>query len=256
LGYSQNDFLAHYSTYLTDNPINEEVVKHTDLSLQGKQQPSYEVEHYHKDGSILRIEVTEVPVFDKEGNLVAIEGIAHDITDRVRAQKELEHRFEFEQLITTISTQFINPRMDEIDNAITNALKSIGVFAGVDRSYIFRLSDSGDKIDNTHEWCSEGTAPQIQYLKGINLNAELPWMAKRLANLEVVHITNVADLPHAARLEKKHFAMQDIKSLIVVPMVSGGSLMGFLGFDSVRSKTVWPEDVVMMLKIVGEIFTN
>jgi PAS domain S-box-containing protein len=48
LGYTQEQFLTHYSEYLTDNPINREVVEHSDLSIQGKQQLPYEVEIYHK----------------------------------------------------------------------------------------------------------------------------------------------------------------------------------------------------------------
>ncbi len=92
LGYSQEEFLAHYTEYLTDSPINEEVVKHTDQSIKGEQQPSYEVEIYHKDGSIKRLEVTEVPVVDAIGNVIAVEGIAQDITGRKSMLEEMERR--------------------------------------------------------------------------------------------------------------------------------------------------------------------
>jgi len=92
LGYSLKEFLAHYTEYLTDNPLNDEVVKHTDLSILGIQQPSYEVEIYHKDGSIKRLEVTEVPIFNDEGQVIAVEGIAHDITERKRVFVEMQRK--------------------------------------------------------------------------------------------------------------------------------------------------------------------
>ncbi len=89
LGYSQEEFLTHFSKYMTDNPDNEEVIKHTDLSLKGVKQPSYEVEIYHSNGSIRTLKVQEVPVFGEEGKVVAVEGIAEDITERKQIEETL-----------------------------------------------------------------------------------------------------------------------------------------------------------------------
>ncbi|MCP4265680.1 MAG: PAS domain S-box protein, partial [Candidatus Brocadiaceae bacterium] len=82
LGYSQEEFLVHFSKYMTDNPNNDEVIKHTNLSLKGIKQPSYEVEIYHNNGSVRMLRVQEVPVFGDEGKVVSVEGIAEDITER------------------------------------------------------------------------------------------------------------------------------------------------------------------------------
>jgi len=89
LGYPQEEFLTHYSEYLTNTPINEQVARHTDLSIQGEQQPPYEVEILHRDGSIHWLEVAEYPVFDESGQVVAVEGIAHDITEARRTEEAL-----------------------------------------------------------------------------------------------------------------------------------------------------------------------
>ena len=58
------------------------------------------------------------------------------------------------KLITCISTDFINLPVDKIDEGIHSALKDIGEFAHVDRSYIFLLSGDGKRLTNTHEWCA------------------------------------------------------------------------------------------------------
>ncbi|MCD6533410.1 MAG: response regulator [Deltaproteobacteria bacterium] len=49
LGYKPAEFLVHYSEYLTDNPSNKEVVRHTELSIKGEEQPPYEIEIEVKD---------------------------------------------------------------------------------------------------------------------------------------------------------------------------------------------------------------
>ncbi|MGR3303336.1 MAG: PAS domain S-box protein, partial [Candidatus Scalindua sp.] len=89
LGYSSEEFLTHYSEYLTDNPINKEVMEHTELSIKGIKQPPYEIEIYHNDGSIRSLQVQEVPIFDDNRKVVAVEGIAQDITERNQVEEAL-----------------------------------------------------------------------------------------------------------------------------------------------------------------------
>ena len=79
LGYSQEEFLTHYLEYVTDDNMAD-VVRHTQQSIRGKQQPPYRIEIYHKDGSIRTLKVVEVPVSDTDGKVIAVEGIAQDIT--------------------------------------------------------------------------------------------------------------------------------------------------------------------------------
>ena len=79
LGYSQEEFLTHYLEYVTDDNMAD-VVRHTQQSIRGKQQPPYQIEIYHKDGSIRTLKVVEVPVSDTDGKVIAVEGIAQDIT--------------------------------------------------------------------------------------------------------------------------------------------------------------------------------
>ena len=88
LGYTREEFLTHFTEYLTDNPINKDVVHFTEKSLKGERQPPYEVEVFHKNGEIRTLEVTEVPLLDDHGNVTAVQGIAHDITARKKAEEE------------------------------------------------------------------------------------------------------------------------------------------------------------------------
>jgi PAS domain S-box-containing protein len=89
LGYALEEDLPHYGQYFTDHPANEAAHRHTELTLQGIRQPSYEVNVWHKDGSTRWLEVQEVPVYDADGKVVAVEGVAQDITERKRAQEAL-----------------------------------------------------------------------------------------------------------------------------------------------------------------------
>jgi len=87
LGYNPKKFLKHFSTYLTDNPINKKVAEYTEKSIKGIKQPPYKVECMHKNKKRVLLEVTEVPVTDQKGKVIAIEGIAHDITARAELEQ-------------------------------------------------------------------------------------------------------------------------------------------------------------------------
>jgi PAS domain S-box-containing protein len=96
LGYSPEEFLTHYREYMTDNPVNAEVDRLTAQCLLGNPQPPYETELFHKNGHRRMLEVSETPVRDVSGQIVGVEGLAHDITESKRAEEALrasERRF-------------------------------------------------------------------------------------------------------------------------------------------------------------------
>jgi signal transduction histidine kinase len=178
-----------------------------------------------------------------------------EIKERQQAEKALKYRVEFEDLITALSTHFINLVPEEIDNGINHALRAIGEFLGVDRSYIFQFSEDLTEMDNTHEWCATRIEPQIQKLKNVPVDNQ-SWFVKKIRQLDAIHIRRVADLPPEAQAEKQAYQARAIQSLVNVPMVCRDMLVGFLGFDSIRAEKRWVEEDILLLKIVGEIFVN
>ncbi|HKP94247.1 MAG TPA: EAL domain-containing protein [Fibrobacteria bacterium] len=171
------------------------------------------------------------------------------------AREELQYRIRFENLITSISTHFIHLPGDRIDMGINYALHALGEFASVDRSYIFLFSPDRTQVDNTHEWCSRGVAPQIEGLKGLKVS-RFPWFMEKIRLLQTVHVPSVSALPEKAAAEKAEFEREGIKSLVIVPMVHRGTLRGYLGFDSVHREKTWPEETIQVLRMAGEIFIN
>ena len=92
LGYSEEEFCRHFASYLPGTPAKPEFIRHPEGSIRGKQQPPYPVETHHKNGEGRILSVTEMPVFDREGNVVGFSGIAHDITERRKAEAEIQKR--------------------------------------------------------------------------------------------------------------------------------------------------------------------
>src|SRR5439155_25200171 len=144
---------------------------------------------------------------------------------------------------------------EALDAAIHHALHAIGEFVGVDRSYLFLAYDYETKVNNTHEWCAPGVAPQISTMQGLRVE-DFPWIAERLLRLETIHIPRVAELPPEARAEKALLQAKEVQSLVLVPMAYGGRPLGFLGFDAVRTEKTWLVADIALLTMMGEFFSN
>ncbi|MFH1628711.1 MAG: PAS domain S-box protein [Pseudomonadota bacterium] len=194
---------------------------------------------------------------EKEGLLITIKRVLekHDLEQQV---KELRKSLRaLERLITSLSTRFINLASNEIDSGIEQALEVIGKFLNIDRSYVFVFSDDETKMSCLYEWCADGIRPRIQDLQEFPTNS-LSWFMEFMRRHEAFHVPCVDDMPAKAKAEKEHLQEQGIQSILCVPMIFGGSLVGFVGFDSVRERKTWTEteEIISLVKIACQMFVN
>jgi two-component sensor histidine kinase len=178
-----------------------------------------------------------------------------ELIGRENGSAGLQYLANFAHLILTLSGRFINLCGDELNNEISAALEAIGNFANVDRSYVFLFSEDGARVTNTHEWCSPGIEPAIAQVQDVPVEI-YSWAMPRFKRGEVVHIPNVSLLPRDAEKEQRTMHNQGIQSLINVPLICAGKVLGFVGFDSVRTRKTWRDEHIKLLKVVGEIIAG
>jgi len=206
----------------------------------------------NSDGTRIPVRIT-VTILKSKPRAIALVH-ATDMTQPTRTRQGLIHRAEMVRLVAEISTLFINLPADKIDDGINHALEACGRFTGVDRCYVMIFSDN-TAMYNSHEWCAEGVEPRMDKLQNASV-AGLDWWMGKLNRAEEIHIPRVSDMPQQAAPEKKALQLQGILSVIAVPMIYGGSLIGFLGFHSLRTEKGWTEQDIILLKLLAEVIVN
>jgi signal transduction histidine kinase/DNA-binding response OmpR family regulator/HPt (histidine-containing phosphotransfer) domain-containing protein len=167
------------------------------------------------------------------------------------ASPALLRRIELQDLLVRLSSRLFRSEDDHVDSAIQHAIGAVGGFVGVDRAYLFRYSEDGTLMDNTHEWCASGIEPEKDNLQGIPSELVPRWTERILAG-EDIYIDDVGGLPEAWSGEQKVLEPQGIQSLLVVPVFAGGRAYGFMGYDAVRTKKHWNEEARELLRFMAD----
>ncbi|MGD9930965.1 MAG: PAS domain S-box protein [Mangrovibacterium sp.] len=191
----------------------------------------------------------------KNDQVVNLKGVIMGITDRKEAELQLLHRTKLEHILYGISQSFINAKKTDTDRLIQEALSKIGNFTQVDRAYLFLFDETGDVIDNTHEWCQKGIEPQIENLKGLPTGI-FPWWMQKMRNNEIINYEDISNFPAGAQAEKEILEQQNIISILVLPLFFESQLIGFVGFDSVVTKKIWNDSDINILKSLTDLISN
>ena len=175
--------------------------------------------------------------------------------ERCRAHRTLNRQVEMETLVARASSRFINVPVSSLDDEITRTIAEIGRFTGVDRSYVFRFDRDGLLMSNSHEWCAPGVVPHVDRLQGLPVEF-FGYSIPQMKRGEIFCVEDVSTLPPQASAEKAEFEKEGIQTLINVPIMMRGAMIGFLGFDAVREHKAWSEHDFRLLNLVAEIFSN
>lgn len=170
-------------------------------------------------------------------------------------ESDLQYLASLAELVTTLTGCFLKVETGSLDTEINNALSVIGEFAGVDRSYVFQFSGDGTRVTNTHEWCADGIAPEIDSIQDTPVEV-YAWALTPLQRGQVLYVANVAALPQDAAAVKQELERQRVQSLLSVPLQSAGKVLGFVGFDSARATKSWGQRHINLLRVVGEIIAG
>lgn len=219
LGYEQDEFKTHYATYLTDNDINDDVIKRTEECINGGKSAPYLLEIFHKSGDRYWLEINETPIFDTDGKVVAIEGIAHDITERKHAEEELRL----------------------LRNYLSNIIDSMpSVLVGV---------NIDGKVNLWNKTAIQSTGIDASTAQGKMLSDVFPQMASEMGNI-IARIQNREVKQELKRLrQSEHGNLYE--DVTIYPLITNGVEGAVIRIDDVTDKVLMEEMMIQSEKMLS-----
>lgn len=176
--------------------------------------------------------------------------LADDITGLKEVEDALRRRDVILETVATITEELLLARPD---NLMPDLLARLGEATRVDRVYVFKNHTACDGVLHTSElyaWAADGVKPhQDQALFqdfDYVANGFERWI-DTLGEGEPLH-GSVRDMPER---ERAVLEREEICSLAIVPIFSGGTWWGLLGFDQCDEERAWINAEVEALRSVA-----
>ncbi len=140
---------------------------------------------------------------------------------------------------------------DIIDQSLLTILR----FFNVDRVYIGNFDNDKPTFDFTHEVTSQGTISMREDLLVGLPKADYAWWIKTIKEGKDIIIRDTDNMPEEAAAEQQILKVQEIISLLVIPIYYRGYANGFIGLDCVKKHRDWDALDVENLRMLTDIIS-
>ena len=258
LGYTQKEIIdGDVSWFDMIHGEDRELVEKSFQEIFTKNK-EYDIKYriFSKDRTLKWIYDRAFNPVSEEGEKLIVYGIFSDITDKKKAEEELEYYLEFEKIVSRISAELINIHVNEIDNAIENALKDLVQFTNTTRGNVYIFSNNLTEFSCSHEWCIDKKYTQKALFKKMQ-SKRFPYITKILKEFKPLILSEPAKIHQKASGAKKWQKKYGYRPAIIIPMIFENKLFGMLEINGKDDeKRYWSNKLISLLKFLSGIFVS
>lgn len=172
------------------------------------------------------------------------------------AASTTDYKLAFEGLIMDVTGQLIGLEGEAFDIGIRSALSSIGEFSGEERLGIALFSEPNTSFERVYTYNDPALSKEFRSQPGL-LDREL---APQFHALLSENGTIVLQASGKTRDDTQEITAAMVesgcRSLLLLAIIHGKTLLGFLAAESLSQPRYWPDDLVELLQVVAGIFGN
>jgi signal transduction histidine kinase len=172
---------------------------------------------------------------------------------RLRANAQiLRERLDFEGLISSISTEFINLPHNRIRENVAKALKRLVDHAGLDGAEIIVHQAGKADLAASYAYRSPATRAPGRPLEEV-LDFALDWSMEAYQRNRLIFVPDVGQMPES--LEKATLRTHGIRTWLCIPMRLTGDRQGIFTLHAMQPRP-WRQDDITLLRTAAELFAN
>ncbi|MCD4824487.1 MAG: SpoIIE family protein phosphatase [Phycisphaerae bacterium] len=210
----------------------------------------YECPMLGAGGNTIQVRLMSRPRPGEKGEIIW-DGLALDITDRVKVEAALARRDAIMHAISDAAERFLES--SDWESIIGPLLARFGKAVQASRAYIFQnRQDAGVLATNQRfEWVASGITAQIDNpdMQGLAYDGEFAAWADILGKGEPLYGPAESFPPRIQEM----FRQQEIQSIILVPIFSGQTWWGYIGFDECKFPYEWSDVEINALRTAAGV---
>ncbi|MBL8165062.1 MAG: histidine kinase [Anaerolineae bacterium] len=158
--------------------------------------------------------------------------------------------------MSQLASDFVTASTSDIDTTIHRALEIVTRFAKVERGYVFLLTEDGQTLILTHEWCMPGVLAHKGVLESLAV-ADFSEFVDSLKRGEVANV-QTAEVPRTpdTKAMTDILDLLEIRSFVNIPMHVTNGFVGFIGFDATYTPTIWSEETIAEFRFTGQMIAS
>ncbi|MEQ3164192.1 ATP-binding protein [Parabacteroides goldsteinii] len=172
--------------------------------------------------------------------------------EKIYQSRFLNNAVALRKTFSEVLSLLITPSQKDI---IDQSLLTILRFFNVDRVYIGNFDNDKPTFDFTHEVTSQGTISMREDLLVGLPKVDYAWWIKTIREGKDIIIRDTNNMPGEAAAEQNILKVQEILSLLVIPIYYRGYANGFIGLDCVKKHRDWDALDVENLRMLTDIIS-
>ncbi len=246
-GYSAKEAVGQSITLIFPPNRQDEFVRIMEQILRGERVDHFETTRVKKDGTAFPVSVTISPIHDNDGQIIGASAIAHDITERKRAEEHGHFLAEVSKVLS--STLDYQETLANISRQVVPQLADWFAVDLVDAQGNFELIELAHKDPEQVRWAR---ALRERYPVDPNASTGAPQVVRTGQSEHYPEITDEMLVASAKNEEELAIARQiGYTSIMIVPLVARGKTLGVMTFVATESGRRYDKRDVALAEEVG-----
>ena len=193
---------------------------------------------------------------NREINLLDVFGqMLLNVKNRKTDQALLEEQYRMQKIISSISTDFVGVDIINIHDKTNKLLSTVGEMFNIDRCFLLFYNPENPVLTNIHEWTANGIESWKERMENMPMH-QFEWWKKHVITEDILNIPDVDLLPEEAKSEQEMLKMQQVKTMLCVPIISNGSIIGTLRTDLLNYSHKWENNQLELFRVIANIFAD